>query len=130
MRTLKKNFWKPLLFSCAGLIVATIVFAGVNLIEPPDRPGIPEATDWDVDRVSLTYKAPGRDGGARISHYVIESHERGWMFWQKKGVALGLNCTVDGLVENTEYAFRAAAVNIAGQGEFSEASNYYITRKR
>lgn len=130
MRTLKKNFWKPFLFGCAGLFVATIAFAGVNLINPPDRPGIPEATDWDVDRVSIEYKAPKSDGGAPISHYIIESRERWGVFWRKEGVAIRLWCTVDGLVENTEYAFRAAAVNIAGPGEPSEASNYIITRRR
>ena len=42
----------------------------------PGPPGIPEATDWDSHRIDLKWSMPLEDGGAAISHYIIEKRDK------------------------------------------------------
>ena len=43
---------------------------------PPGKPGVPEKTDWDSSRIDLKWTMPIDDGGAAISHYVIEKRDK------------------------------------------------------
>lgn len=131
MRTFKKNFWKPFLFGCVGLFVAIVVFA-VDPIDPPGRPGMPIVTDVWATGCDLNWKAPRTDGGSPIRLYQIDSFERSNNMWEKRGVVTGnyLNCTIRELTTGTQVKFRVIAVNIAGPGEPSIASDFVTIRDR
>uniref|UniRef100_A0A0N5AQN4 non-specific serine/threonine protein kinase n=1 Tax=Syphacia muris TaxID=451379 RepID=A0A0N5AQN4_9BILA len=97
----------------------------------PGKPGTPEVTDWDVDRVQLEWKPPTNDGGAPITGYVVEKkpkHAREWTECAK----VGTECTADirGLKEGEEYQFRVRAINKAGPGEPSDPSRKVIAKHR
>lgn len=49
----------------------------------PGKPGTPELTDWDVDRVDLKWTAPKNTGGAAITGYVIEKKEKFSTVWDE-----------------------------------------------
>ena len=42
----------------------------------PGKPGVPEKTDWDASRIDLKWSMPIDDGGAAISHYIIEKRDK------------------------------------------------------
>lgn len=138
MRTIKKNFWKPFLFGCVGLFVAIFVFAA-DLFEEPSAPGTPVVMGWDSDYCEIEFTPPMSDGGAPITHYIVESRREWDPFWEKKGSYLpsadddkrrSIRCRVDNLIEGYTYRFRAIAVNKAGQSEPSGASKPHTMKKR
>lgn len=88
--------------------------------------------DWDVDHVDLKWEPPFSDGGAPITGYIIEKKSKHAKEWThatdvKEPVCKG---TVNGLKENEEYQFRVRAVNKAGPGDPSEASERVIAKAR
>lgn len=52
-------------------------------IDIPGKPGTPEITDWDADRVDLKWTAPKHNGGAPITGYVIEKKEKFSTSWDE-----------------------------------------------
>lgn len=72
------------------------------------------------------------DGGSPITGYVIEKREKGSPRWIKAGETgpHDTKGTADNLDEGVEYEFRVRAVNAAGPGEPSAASNSVITKPR
>ncbi|CAN8010311.1 unnamed protein product, partial [Ixodes pacificus] len=100
--------------------------------DAPSAPGQPEATDWNRDHVDLKWTAPEKDGGAPISHYVIEKKEKGSPKWEKAAEVPGdqTKGTAPFLDEGKEYEFRVTAVNKAGPGEPSEASKPVVAKPR
>jgi hypothetical protein len=86
----------------------------------PSRPQAPSAGPRRR-AVRLTWIAPARNGGARISDYVIQrSTSRGGP-WRTvpDGVSTARRFTVTGLKPGTRYFFRVAARNAAGSGAAS-----------
>lgn len=137
MRTLKKNFWKPFLFGCVGLFVATIVFAA-NPFEEPSAPGTPVFVNWDKDYCVIEFTPPARDGGSPITHYIVEGRDERDRIWVEKGkyhpntddrIKLQ-QCTVVNLIEGHTYVFRAKAVNLAGPSRPSGVSKSIKIEKR
>lgn len=53
------------------------------LLDIPSKPGTPELTDWDVDRVNLKWAAPKSTGGAPITGYIIEKKEKFSASWDE-----------------------------------------------
>lgn len=100
--------------------------------DAPSAPGKPEATDWNKDHVDLKWTPPDKDGGAPISHYLIEKKEKGSPRWEKAAEVPGDQCkgTAPFLDEGKEYEFRVIAVNKAGPGEPSEASKPIVAKPR
>lgn len=93
----------------------------LNVSDAPDAPGVPTVKDVDKDYVELEWTPPFRDGGARITGYVVEKKQAGSNEWvpataDGKPVS-GTSAKVDGLTENADYEFRVRAVNAAGPGE-------------
>ncbi|VDM36237.1 unnamed protein product [Hydatigera taeniaeformis] len=89
--------------------------------DAPDAPGVPTVKDVDKDYVELAWTPPLKDGGARITGYVVEKKQAGSDEWvpataDGKPVS-GTSAKLDGLTENADYEFRVRAVNAAGPGE-------------
>ena len=88
---------------------------------PVTAPGAPRgltATAGDA-QVSLSWKAPGSDGGAAITGYRV------YQGTSKKPVAsvTGTAATVKSLSNGTTYSFKVTAVNKAGEGPASGAAS-------
>jgi predicted phage tail protein len=95
--------------------------ASATPVAPVTAPGAPRgltATAGDTT-VSLSWKAPGSDGGAAITGYRV------YQGTGKKPVAsvAGTSATVKGLADGTTYSFRVRAVNKAGEGPASGAAS-------
>ncbi|CDS41841.2 expressed conserved protein [Echinococcus multilocularis] len=89
--------------------------------DAPAAPGVPTVKDVDKDYVELEWTPPIRDGGARITGYVVEKKQAGSNEWvpataDGKPVS-GTSAKLDGFTENADYEFRVRAVNAAGPGE-------------
>ncbi|XP_076970898.1 immunoglobulin superfamily member 22 [Tamandua tetradactyla] len=69
--------------------------------------------------------APTQDGGDTVLGYIVEPGKIGSNLWVpvNKDPIQGTKCTVGDLLEDTEYEFRAMAVNKAGPGQPSVPSN-------
>merc|ERR1711963_674329 len=105
----------------------------------PDPCGKPNVVDWGPDFAELTWAPPASDGGAPITHYVIEMKEKNMGQWVK-----GREMTVkevqdmggmikgkqEGLVEGCEYQFRIRAVNKGGPSNPSPPSVPMIAKTR
>merc|ERR1712226_190801 len=105
----------------------------------PDPCGKPNVVDWGPDFAELTWAPPASDGGAPITHYVIEMKEKNMGQWVK-----GREMTVkevqdmggmikgkqEGLVEGCEYQFRVRAVNKGGPSKPSPPSLPMIAKTR
>lgn len=104
--------------------------------DPFDPPGPPEnvkVTDWDKRWVKLKWEKPKSDGGARITHYIIEKKELDYTSKWAKHVATETDeCQfkVTDLTENSKYRFRVKAVNKAGAGPPSEPSEEVTCKTR
>ncbi|KAF6776198.1 hypothetical protein AHF37_04474, partial [Paragonimus kellicotti] len=91
-----------------------------------DSPGQPSVDDVGKNYVELSWPRPIKDGGARITGYVVEKRKRGAPDWEPttpdgKPVS-GNQARVDGLDENGEYEFRVRPVNAAGVGAPSDST--------
>ncbi len=93
---------------------------------PPASPGLPIVTKVGKTSVDLKWSPPTYDGGAKILGYIIEKKEiggkGGWTRVNDYNLP-DTEYTVTGLNENRDYEFRIIAVNSAGEGESSPASN-------
>ena len=113
----------------------------INLLftDEPDPCGQPNIVDWGPDFADLTWAPPEWDGGAPITHYVIEMKEKNMNQWVE-----GKSLTVeevqqmgnlikgkqDGLIEGCEYKFRVRAVNKGGPSKPSPPSVSMIAKTR
>ena len=94
----------------------------------PSKPACP-VSRRDGVYVTVTWTRPEDDGGAHITAYVIKYGVRDTNVDDYATVQVDEDTTftfTDQLEEYTHYLFAVAAVNTAGQGEFSEFSNYLI----
>ena len=94
---------------------------------PVTAPGAPRgltATAGDA-QVSLSWQAPGSNGGAAITGYRV------YQGTSKKPVAsvTGTGTTVKNLTNGTAYSFKVTAVNKAGEGPASGAASATPTAK-
>ncbi len=94
-----------------------------NPYEEPGKPGTPEIADYDNTWVELKWTPPMNDGGAPITGYIVEKRQPGGN-WQKADEVYGNTpkTRVDGLIEGNMYEFRVKAVNKAGPGKPSDAT--------
>uniref|UniRef100_A0A803TRI1 Titin n=1 Tax=Anolis carolinensis TaxID=28377 RepID=A0A803TRI1_ANOCA len=91
-----------------------------------DRPGPPEGplkvTGVTAEKCYLAWGPPLQDGGANISHYIIEKRETSRLSWtQVASDVQALNHKVTRLLPGNEYIFRVMAVNKYGIGEALES---------
>ncbi|MCL2143708.1 MAG: fibronectin type III domain-containing protein, partial [Methanomassiliicoccaceae archaeon] len=82
----------------------------------PSAPRNLKAAAGDGD-VVLTWRIPSNDGGSEITSYVVYCDASdGSTTNSFSDVGTALTYTVTGLINGTEYEFRVAAVNDAGEG--------------
>ncbi|CAH2099215.1 unnamed protein product [Euphydryas editha] len=98
----------------------------------PDPPGKPEFKDWSADHVDLKWEKPPNDGGAPITAYIVERKDRDTGKWVKAAEVPGnkTEARVPDLIEGKTYQFRVKAVNKAGPGKPSAASESLLAKDR
>lgn len=89
-----------------------------------DSPGTPVIDDVGKNYVDLSWTKPLKDGGARITGYIVEKRKKFAPDWEPAtpdGQPIsGTQAHLDNLDEGAEYEFRVRAVNAAGPGAPSE----------
>jgi len=107
--------------------------------DEPDPCGKPDILDWSPNHAELAWDPPAWDGGAPITHYVIEMKEKNMGQWVegktltvKEVEAMGnkVKGKCDGLIEGQEYQFRIRAVNKGGPSKPSPPSESMIAKHR
>lgn len=114
--------------------VAAVSEAGTSSYSTPSAQVTPRTLPADPTgvtgapgngQIAVTWSAPGSDGGAAISDYIVEWRESaGPGAWNTfaDGTSTATTAMVTGLTNGTSYDFRVAAVNVAGTGAFSSPS--------
>jgi predicted phage tail protein len=107
----------------AGASAASAVSAAVTPFTLAGTPTAVTATSTST-QATISWNAPASNGGAAITDYVIQHSTNGttWTTFSD-GVSPATQATVMGLTNGITYTFRVAAVNDAGTGAFSNASN-------
>lgn len=100
--------------NCSGTKSA---FINVRVLDSPSAPINLEVKDIKRDSVSISWEPPLIDGGAKISHYIVEKREEA----RKAFTSVCSNCVrnfckIDNLQEGSFYFFRVLAVNDFGTG--------------
>lgn len=103
-----------------------------NPFDEPTKPGKPEIKDYDTDFVELEWTRPESDGGSPITGYVIEKKDKYSPDWEKCAEVQGDVTTgkVPDLIEGLTYEFRVRAVNKAGPGSPSDATDKHVARPK
>lgn len=117
-----------------GRFVLSLSNIGGNMSIPVnvkvlDRPGPPDGMlkvkVVSAEKCSLHWNAPLNDGGAPVTHFIIEKRETSRVTWT--GVDSNVEAVsykVTKLVPGKEYIFRIAAVNKFGVGDFLESEPF------
>uniref|UniRef100_A0A4W6C8Z7 Titin n=1 Tax=Lates calcarifer TaxID=8187 RepID=A0A4W6C8Z7_LATCA len=75
-----------------------------------------------ADRCILAWSEPALDGGASITHYVLEKRETSRLSWTVAAPNIkGLYHKLTNLLHGNEYIFRVRAVNKYGVGDYLES---------
>lgn len=93
----------------------------------PGPPSIPEVVTITKNSMTVTWCRPTADGGSDINGYYLEKRDKKSLRWFKviKESIRDTRQKITGLTEDSDYQFRVCAINAAGQGPFSDASDYY-----
>lgn len=94
-----------------------------STVDAPNAPGAPVVEDTDKDSVKLAWNPPLRDGGSKITGYIIEKKTPDGDWEKAANLPAGTtSARVGGLEPNGLYEFRVCAVNAAGPGDSSAPS--------
>lgn len=98
----------------------------------PDAPEPPKPDRITKDSVTLSWRPPRSDGGAKIRGYIIQMKQRGQDEWDDvNGALIPTNVyTVPKLTEGEEYLFRVIAVNDVGNSDPSRPSNPIVIEEQ
>lgn len=108
-----------------GLASACLALSGAAFAAAPDAPTIGTATAGD-GQASVTFTAPGNDGGAAITLYTATANPGG-----NTGSCAGpAACVivVGSLTNGVSYTFTVTATNVDGTGPASAASNSVVPK--
>lgn len=103
-----------------------------NPYDEPTKPGTPSIKDFDKDFVDLEWARPESDGGSPISGYIIEKRDKYSPNWEPCAEIDGdvTSGHVPDLIEGVKYEFRVRAVNKAGPGVPSDATEPHVARAK
>lgn len=97
-----------------------------------DRPGEPQGplkiSDVNKNGCTLEWKEPQDDGGAEITHYIVEKQDTSTGRWTNCGEPLRTTFKVEDLTPGHEYKFRVKAVNRYGDSDALEAAQPIIAK--
>ncbi|XP_074539735.1 myomesin-3 [Halichoeres trimaculatus] len=103
--------------------------ASAAVLGGPASPLAVQVSDVNKDYVFLTWQPPSADGSSPVQGYYVERCEVGQAEWVRCNVGIQKMCyfPVSGLKEGTWYKFRVRAVNQAGAGRPSMATEPVLT---
>uniref|UniRef100_A0A3B3CKA5 Myomesin 3 n=1 Tax=Oryzias melastigma TaxID=30732 RepID=A0A3B3CKA5_ORYME len=95
----------------------------------PASPLAVQVSDVNRDYIFLTWQPPSADGASPVEGYIVERCEQGQDEWVRCNVHIQKAChfPVFGLKDRTLYRFRVRAVNQAGAGRPSKATEDVLT---
>lgn len=119
-------YWHCLNLTVLFLLNLTVVYVFIDPPEPPTRLKVGLVTK---NSVALTWRPPKNDGGAPVTHYIIErlvwdrsgEGKETWKQCNKRDVE-ETKFIVEDLKEGGEYEFRVRAVNEAGNSKPSSTA--------
>ncbi|XP_076593460.1 myomesin-3 [Chaetodon auriga] len=103
--------------------------ASAAVVGGPASPLAVQVSDVNKDYVFLTWQPPSADGASPVEGYYVEKYDVGQGEWVHCNVHIQKMChyPVFGLKEGTLYQFRVCAVNKAGAGRPSKATEPVLT---
>ena len=105
----------------------------VVVLDRPEPPQEPKASDVGSDSLTLSWKPPKSDGGAPVTGYSVEFHDRNtskWISYKTRKPISETFVRIQGLNEGHDYTFQVFAENDVGKSEPSEQSPYVETREQ
>lgn len=109
-------------FLCLKLSNFKKVLTYCFLLSFTDKPGPPggpiEFKTVTAEKITLLWRPPADDGGAKITHYIVEKRETSRVVWSIVSENLE-ECiiTTTKIIKGNEYIFRVRAVNKYGIGD-------------
>lgn len=93
----------------------------------PGQTHTPEVTTITKSTMVVEWNKPGVDGGSTVTGYYLERRDKKSLRWIRiyKEPIADVKTTVYHLTEGNEYQYRVCAINKAGEGPFSDASDHY-----
>ncbi|XP_029360148.1 myomesin-3 isoform X2 [Echeneis naucrates] len=103
--------------------------AAAVVVGGPASPLSVQVSDVNKDYVFLTWQPPSADGASPVEGYYVERYDVGQGEWVRCNAHIQKMChyPVFGLKEGTLYQFRVCAVNKAGAGRPSKATEPVLT---
>ncbi|VDN97428.1 unnamed protein product [Rodentolepis nana] len=89
-----------------------------------------EVNDVDSNEVTLSWMKPRKDGGSKVTGYVVEYMPINGEEWIKAPSTKDTTATVGGLKKGEKYLFRVSAKNAAGTGEPSQATRPVLCKPK
>lgn len=93
-----------------------------NVVQCPDKPGPPDGEiqfkKVTADNITIMWSPPADEGGAMVTHYIVEKRETSRVMWSIVSEKLE-DCIVNvpRLIQGNEYIFRVRGVNKYGVGD-------------
>lgn len=87
-----------------------------------DKPGPPDGEiqfkKVTADNITIMWSPPADEGGAMVTHYIVEKRETSRVMWSVVSEKL-VDCIVNvpRLIQGNEYIFRVRGVNKYGVGD-------------
>ncbi|XP_036400676.1 titin-like [Megalops cyprinoides] len=100
-----------------------------NAYTIPSPPGAPEITAVGKEHAIIEWLKPESDGGSEIKNYLVDKREKKSVRWtrvNKDYTIYDTRLKIASLLEGSNYQFRVAAVNAAGNRQPNEASEHHI----
>jgi hypothetical protein len=94
------------------------------VVRPASPPAVVTATAAAANTATVAWYTPSDNGGSPITGYSVQSSpDRGLTWSAAATTGVVSQSSVSGLLANTDYVFRVAAITSYGTGQYSTASN-------